>query len=80
MLSARQYAIAKRWAESTLVLKEMAEELHISQSTIRNHMQAVYRHFGLYGCTARLELSKIYADTRWRWRDWPTFLKWRSHE
>jgi len=80
MVSARQYTIAKRWAESTLVAKEIADEFHISQSTVRHHLQHIYRHFGLYGCMARLELSKIYADTKENWCDWPTFLKWRSHE
>ena len=78
MISGRQYEIAKRWAESTLVLKEMGDEFHIAPGTIRAHMQKVYRHFELYGCTARLELSKIYADTKENWCDWPTFLKWRN--
>jgi DNA-binding CsgD family transcriptional regulator len=80
VISARQYEIAKRWAESSKVRKELAEEFHVSESAIKGHLQKVYRHFGIFGCTTRLELAKIYADTKEHWRDWPTFLKWRSHE
>jgi hypothetical protein len=74
----RQFEVGKLAASTTLVGKEIAAKLNISLRATTEHLIKVYRHFGLSGTGCRLRLITIYSESRYRWRDYPAFVRWRN--